>query len=229
MLCAKQNVSTHAYCSKHIDRRARTDPGCPMQVTELDALGVPVPYNVPFPDLDDDFVPTAHAIALTGNRIVTSFFRTHAPTLAATLSSRRAAHSSGNVTDLACSPATKRQRTDSACGSCAVAVETTACSEPQHGALAGAQGLAAVMRLEAPVQMSLQGIYDLLEACSVLLAAPVIRRLPMYAHPALVKAPLCEVCLWRLPELDKSAVCSQGSSVYVWLRDVGARLDCKSS
>ena len=74
----------------------------------------------------------------------------------------------------------------------------------QVGALAGARTLAAVMRLEAPAHTTLQGVYDLLEACSVLLADEVVRHVPAYVKPALSKASLLEV---RVGRCLRSCVC----------------------
>jgi hypothetical protein len=60
-------------------------------------------------------------------------------------------------------------------------------------ALPGAAALAAVMRLEAPARMTLQGVYDLVQACDVLLAEEVITHIPVYAQTALMSAPILEV------------------------------------
>ena len=206
-----------------------------MQVRQLqlEFAGTTVPFSVPFPDLTDEEVPTAHAIALTHDRIMTSFFRTRAPmddslfvftppvdccqmkAADAALSQRSPAEA-----DPPHLPVLKRQRTEGSCE--AVREASGSCGEPQeastrslaqnHGALAGARSLAAVMRLEAPARLTLQGVYDLLEASSILLAEPVIRSIPVYVEPALAKAPLLEV---RIQHSQPGVLTSSACAIYI--------------
>lgn len=68
------------------------------------------------------------------------------------------------------------------------------------GALPGGVSVAAIMRLEAPPEMTLQGIYDLTQACDVLLAHTLISYLPKYAATALSQAPFQEV--WDIVKLS---------------------------
>ena len=182
-----------------------------MQIEDLEAdhPDVTLPYSVPFPDLPNEKVPTANAIALTGARMMTSFLRTRASP--ATLGSGPAvpAHRCppGNgVDDVASgqrSPTSKRQRTHAPLATLQRAIDSDttartgseAAIEQPHGALAGGRQLAAVMRLEAPARLTLQSAYDLFEACSVLLANEVISNSPAYVAPALADALLIEVRL----------------------------------
>ena len=148
-----------------------------------------MPYTLPFPDLTDETVPAAHAIALTGDRIIASFFHTTAP--APVLPPVAANDPAAGAQASNCTRQQKRQHAGSAAAATCEALEGAV--RQQHGALAGASHLAAIMRLEAPSRATLQGVYDLFEACSVLLADEVIRHAPAYAAPALANASLPEV------------------------------------
>ena len=81
----------------------------------------------------------------------------------------------------------KRQCVDGSSGSSRTASENF--HEQGGGALAGAQHLAAIMRLEAPSRLSLQDLYNLVEACGVLLADEVLRHVSTYIEPAMSTAP----------------------------------------
>ena len=163
-----------------------------LQVRELEAAAPDktVPFNVPLPDVKDDSVPTAHAIALTGDRVLTSFFRSQLPEPAAQSGPLHLEPTPAEVPADAASAKRKRVSDSGDGGDAPCAVELA----PQpHTPLAGARQLAAVMRLEAPTRLTLQGVYDLLEACNVLLADQIVRNMPAYIAPALETAPLQQV------------------------------------
>ena len=128
-----------------------------LQVKDLEAEAPDqtVPFHVPFPDLDDEYVPTVHAIALTGDRVVTSFFRTWLPggvqRTASTPAPPAPAEASSNALPSEC------QQADESIGA-AVCAGAAGCAPQQHGPLAGARHLAAVMRLEAPTRLTLQEV-----------------------------------------------------------------------
>lgn len=128
-----------------------------------------MPFLLPFPGLEGVAVPASHAIALAGTRLVAPFV--HSAALTA-LPSEDAPN--GTV-------CRKRKRSGKNV------------SDGVSCALAGAAGLAAIMQLQAPRRMTLQGVYDLVQACDVLLADKVISYLPSYVAPAVESAPLPEV------------------------------------
>ena len=55
------------------------------------------------------------------------------------------------------------------------------------------------MRLDAPARMTLQQVYNLAEAANNMLAVEVLKHIAAYVAPALVQAPLSEVCGSLLP------------------------------
>ena len=138
-----------------------------------------VPYEIPFPGLADVEVPTAHAVALTDDRIVASYFRTQAPIAAQQADTAPDGGKRGTR-------ARKRERTN----------EVQKADHTTHeapSALAGAQSLAAIMQLEAPSRGTLLDLYNLIEACNIYLATEVINNAPDYMEPALANAPLLAV------------------------------------
>ena len=202
-----------------------------VQVVEAETTYGAMPSNIPFPDVPGEAVPIGSAIALSGNRILASCFRTRA--LAATLRPSKAHDRQGSQTHApvgncrasdasACSNSasdlssltdpvsdahdmhmtsrpkisrSRRSQTLRAQASTTVqAVQRSwKASSGSSTALAGGRCLAAIMRHEAPSHITLQGIYDLLEACNVMLAEEVIGHVPEYVAPALKDAPLEEV------------------------------------
>jgi hypothetical protein len=144
-----------------------------VQVEELESqfAGLCVPFRLPFPGLKDVKVPATHAIALTGSRMVVSFWRSNAsaPADGPGRSTRKKPHGKAKVNG---GDTEGHSRVD----------------------LAGARHLAEVMCLEAPAKMTLQDVYNLLQACDVMLADAVIQHVPAYVEPALSQAPLNEVC-----------------------------------
>lgn len=124
-------------------------------------------------------VPTAHAVALTERRIVTSYYNTAPPS---------AAQHADTAPDASCE-STRAQKRTRADGKCDAYVD----SSEAASTLAGAQSLAAIMQLEAPSRGTLQDLLNLIEACSYYVAHEVINNAPDYMAPALANAPLPEV------------------------------------
>lgn len=124
---------------------------------------------LPFPGLEGVSVPATHAIALSGGRLVASFFHSSD---AAAVPGASALHFGRND---------------------ALQLANSAGCQEVPNALPGAADLAAIMQLQAPLQMTLQRIFDLFQACDVLLAGEVIPHLPEYVASALSQAPPFEV------------------------------------
>jgi hypothetical protein len=144
-------------------------------VTQLEAEspGCKVPFYLPFPDLEGESVPAHHAIALWGGRMVASYFHSCAQEPTAS--------------------ASKQRKTDANSGKRSADAERK--DVPPALDLPGAAHLAAIMRLQAPARLTLPGMYDLVQACHVMLVDTILARLPEYMAPALARAPLLEVRL----------------------------------
>ena len=155
-----------------------------MQVCAIEAAQPdrPVPFNMQLPG-SDETVPTLRLVALTGERVLNTFFASSTATSAPQLLQLAAAQRKLPVDTQP--PSAKRARTSGA--------EVCAATDVTAGTAQAVAHIAAVIRGEAPRWLTVPAACELAATCQYYLAEELVNELPAYLTPIMEDAPFPQV------------------------------------